>query len=142
MPTRFSEILNAFEFVSSDGGGEKQALLCQQTGKIYYRSEDAGIDELSEEMPDDVGDEEKYIAIPNKRDLDLGRPLVMDFVREFLPGDVDEVRHIFGKRGAYHKFKALLSRRKALDRWYDFEAKATERALREWCERHSIAVTD
>jgi hypothetical protein len=37
-------------------------------------------------------------------------------------------------RGAYSKFKALLTRRRALDRWYDFEWKATERGLREWCE--------
>jgi hypothetical protein len=29
-----------------------------------------------------------------------------------------------------------------LERWYDFEAKATERALREWCELNSIELAD
>ena len=59
-----------------------------------------------------------------------------------LPRDFDAIRGIFSKRGAYGKFKDLLARRDALDRWYDFEAKATERALRDWCEANEIALTD
>src|SRR5207244_7583961 len=134
MPVSFGEILEAFEFASFDGIGEHEAVLCRQTGKIYYHSDVGDLDE----MPDDIDDDnEKYIAIPNKRDLDLGRPLVLDFAREFLPNDLDEVRYMFSKRGAYRNFRALLARRHAVDRWHDFEAKATERALREWCERHS-----
>lgn len=58
-----------------------------------------------------------------------------------VPGDFDEVRHIFDKRGGYRKFRALLARRNAVDRWYEFESKATERALRDWCEFNSITVT-
>src|SRR4051794_12816856 len=140
MPASFREMLDAFEFVSFDGGfGEHEAVLCRETGKIYFRSETAELNE----MPDDVEyDREKYIAIPNKQDLDLGTPLVFDFAREILPDDLDEVRYMFGKRGAYRKFRALLARRNAVDRWHDFESKATERALREWCELRSIALTD
>jgi hypothetical protein len=33
-----------------------------------------------------------------------------------------------------------LEHRGALDQWYDFEARAAEKALREWCELNSIAV--
>jgi hypothetical protein len=98
--------------------------------------------ELDDELPDDVDDEEKYIAIPDKLELDLGKPLALDFAREWLPGDFDEVRYIFSRKGAYRKFRALLIRRKALDRWYEFESKATERALRDWCALNSIAVVD
>jgi hypothetical protein len=36
----------------------------------------------------------------------------------------------------------LLARRGALEQWYDFERKATERALREWCEVNSIELVD
>jgi hypothetical protein len=141
MPVSFQEILDAFEFVGSSSVGEHQALLCRRTGKIYWRSELSDLDELNDELPDDVEDDENYIAIPDRRELDLGKPLVLDFAREFLPNDFDEVRYIFGKKGAYQKFRALLIRRTALDRWHDFEAKATERALREWCELNSIEVT-
>jgi hypothetical protein len=62
------------------------------------------------------------------------------FARQFLPSDFDEVRYVFSKRGAYKKFRALLIRRNVLDSWYDFESKATERALREWRELNSIEV--
>jgi hypothetical protein len=143
MPVSFQEILTAFEFVGMGSGiGEHQAILCRRTGKIYLRSESADLDEFDDELPDDIEDDANYVAIPDKRELDLGKPLVLDFARAFLPNDFDEVRTIFGKRGAYQKFKALLTRRNALDRWYDFESKATEQALREWCELNSIEVVD
>ena len=106
-----------------------------------WRSEISDLDELDDELPDDVEDDEKYAAIPDKRELGLGKPMVLDFAREFLPQDFDEVRCIFSKRGAYKKFRALLIRRNVLERWYDFESTATERALREWCEFNSIEVT-
>jgi hypothetical protein len=137
----FQEILAAFEFVGISGVGEHQAILDRRTGKIYWRSEFSDLDELNDEMPDDVEDDEKYVAIPDTRGLGLGKPLALDFAREFLPNDFDEIRYIFSKRGAYRKFRALLIRRNALDRWYDFESKATEQALREWCELNSIEVT-
>ena len=143
VPASFPEILLGFEFVES-GAGLHEAILCRRTGKIYWRSEFSELDELNnelnDELPDDIEDDEKYVAIPDKRELGLGKPLVLDFAREFLPDDFDEVRYIFSKRGAYAKFRALLIRRNVLERWYDFEAKGTERALREWCELNAIEV--
>jgi hypothetical protein len=141
MPTAFSDIELSFEFVSSEGGSTHEAFLCRRTGKIYWRS-DSSDDLNEEEMPDDVEDEEKHIAIPGKRELDLGKPLVTDFAREFLPNDFDEVRYMFSNRGAYKNFRALVTRRNVLDRWYEFESKATERALREWCELNSVELAD
>jgi hypothetical protein len=141
MPVSIQEILTAFEFVGTGGDfGTHEAILCRRTGKIYWRSEFSDLDELNDEMPDDVEDDEKYVAIPDKRELGLGKPLALDFAREFLPSDFDEVRYMFSKRGAYKNFRSLLIRRNVLDSWYDFESKATERALREWCELNSIEV--
>ena len=71
--------------------GENEAHLDRQSGKIYWHSE---FGDNNEELPDDI-DDEKYIAIPDQRELDLGKPLVLDFAREFLPDDYDEVRQIF-----------------------------------------------
>jgi hypothetical protein len=139
MPVSFQEILTAFEFVGSGGLGEHHAVLCRQTGKIYLHAEYSDFGEL-DELPDDVADDEKYLTIPDKRELGLGKPLVLEFTREFLPGDLDEVRYIFSKRKAYSKFRALLLRRNALEHWYEFESKATEQALREWCAVNSVEV--
>ena len=92
-------------------------------------------------MPDDI-DDEKYISIPDKRELDLGKPLVLDFAREFLADDYDEVRQIFSRRGAYRRYKELLVRRGALERWYDFSNKSEETALREWCAENGIELSE
>jgi hypothetical protein len=141
MPVRIGDITEAFDFANTDGYmGEFRALVCRQTGKILYDFPDAA--ELGDELPDDIDDEEKYIALPNKRDLGLGKPLALDFAREFLPDDFDDVRSYFDRRRAYPKFKALLARRGAIDRWHAFEAKATEEALRDWCAVHSIEIVD
>jgi hypothetical protein len=75
-------------------------------------------------------------------DLDLGKPIALDFARQFLPGDLDEVRQLFSRKRAYARFKDLLARRGALEQWYDFEAKADESALRIWWNLNSIEVTD
>jgi hypothetical protein len=139
MPVSFKDIQDAFEFVNGGSMGEHQAFLCKQSGTIYWHSEH--LDDL-DELPDDVDDDEKYVPIPDKRELDLGKPLVLDFARQFLPSDFDEARRIFSKKGAYARFKDLLIRRRALDQWYDFEAKAQERALRTWCDLNSIEVSD
>jgi hypothetical protein len=49
---------------------------------------------------------------------------------------------MFSKKKGYAKFRALLIRRNVLERWYDFESKATERALREWCAFNAIELAD
>ena len=126
MPVSFSDLQLAFECVSSGDMGETKAYLDRQSGKIYWHSE---FGEDDEELPDDI-DDEKYISIPDKRELDLGKPLVLDFAREFLPDDYAEVRQLFSRRGAYRRYKDLLVRRGALERWYDFSNKVEEAALR------------
>jgi len=142
MPISFEDILLAFEFVGSSYPGANRAILCRPSGKIYYQSDDLGLDEFNDELPDEDADGEGYIAIPDKRDLGLGKPLALEFAREFLPDDYDDVRDIFGRRGAYPKFKTLLMRRHALDRWHAFEEEAINKALRDWCEANSIGVSD
>ena len=140
MPVKFVDLQLAFDFVSFGAVGESQAFLDTQTGRLYWRSEVA--DNIEEdEFPDDL-DDERYIEILHKIELDLGKALIFDFVRQFLPDDYDEVRDVFGRRGAYGRFKAILMQRGALDRWYDFSAKAEEAALRAWCADNAIELID
>ena len=138
MPVSFLDLQLAFEFVSSGGMGENEAYLDRESGKIYWRSEFGDSDE---ELPDDI-DDKRYILISDMRELDLGKPLALDFARKFLPDDHDEVRHIFSRRGAYRRYKDLLVRRGALERWYDFSNKSEETALREWGTENGIELSD
>jgi hypothetical protein len=137
MAASFNDLLEAFEFVNFGGTGEHQAFLCKQTGKVYWHSE---FSEELDELPEDIEDDEKYIQVPDKQELGLGKPLALDFADQFLPEDAGKVRSIFSRRGAYARFKDLLEERCVLDQWYEFERKAEEQALREWCDLHSIEV--
>jgi hypothetical protein len=67
---------------------------------------------------------------------------VFRFTREFLPDDYDEVSQIFHRRGAYGRYKDLLSRKGLLDQWHQFEDKAAEEALREWCRDNEIELDE
>ena len=116
MRVSLKDILEAFEFVSAGSTGENQAFLCRQSGKVYWCVEYSD-DELSE-LPDDIDDREKYVQIPDKKELDLGKPLVLEFVRQTQPSEMDKVRRIFSAKGAYARFKDLMDRNGVLGRIY------------------------
>ena len=62
----FSDIESAFMYVASAMYGMNSAVVCKDTGKILYRSDMAGIDEIEDE--DDL-DWDQCIEIPHKNDL-------------------------------------------------------------------------
>jgi hypothetical protein len=135
----FSDIENAFMYVASAGYASNSALLCKETGEIYYRSEMSGIDETEE--VDDL-DLDECLEIPHKNDLDLGRCLVFEFVEEYLPDDYERVRGFFRHEGAYSHYKDLLGRRGLLEKWYEFENQREEEALRRWCKENDIDLEE
>lgn len=132
------EIHDAFLFVSSGGVGEHSAFICPAKEEILYQSEMGVFDELLEENID----EDDCIAIPHKNDLDLGQQLVFEFVDSYLPVDYDRVRQIFGKRGAYRRFKDFLEDKGLLEQWYDFENQREMQALREWCLENEVTFSE
>ena len=134
----FSDVQNAFFFVSSSGYVMNTAVLCKDTGRILYRSEEAGIDEVSDQ---DLN-WENCIEIPHKYDLNLGHELVFEFVQMYLPDEYYRVRGIFRKRGAYSRYKRFLVSRGMLDAWYEFEKQREEQALRQWCKDNGIELSD
>lgn len=134
---KYAALQDAFDFVSFGQPMENEAYLCKETGEIYWHSE-YGDDE--EPLPDDIDDPEKYIEMPHKNDLDLGKSLVLKFTDEFLPDTFGKVEEIFSRSGAYARFKDLLEYRDMLEQWYEYEAKTCEQALREWCEDNDIEI--
>lgn len=137
MKIPFQDIVIAFDFVNFGNPSEQEAYVDLDTGKIYYHS---AIGDDEEELPEDIDDADRYIALPYKNDLGLGKPLVLDFAYRFLPDEADEIEDIFRRRGAYVRFKAILERKGMLEKWYEFENEAQEKALREWCKESGIAV--
>lgn len=137
MRVKWDDLEHAFLYIGSGEPYQNHAVVCRETGEFLWHSE---YGDNFDEWPDDVDDEEKYLAIPDKRQLDLGKPLVLAFARSFLADDYDDVRRMFSRSGAYARFKDLLVRRRALERWYEFENEATRRALKEWAEENDVEI--
>ncbi len=108
---KYSDIEDAFMFVSMASPHENYAYLNKETGETYYVSTLGDSDEL----PDDLEENEKYIDVPHKNDLNLGRNLVFDFISANLPDEFERVRGIFNRKGAYARFKDLLESKGQLE---------------------------
>jgi len=94
----------------------------------------------SDELPEDIDESDKYIDIPHKNELDLGKTLVIEFTAKYLPEELDKVHSIFHRKGAYARFKDLLERKGALDEWYKYENEKQQVALKKWCEENDIEI--
>jgi hypothetical protein len=136
MAVSFDVIENAFFFVSMDQQFMHNAYLCNETGEIFYTSEIGDSDEL----PEDIDNPDKYIAIPHKNELDLGKALVIEFSSEYLPEELDKVYSIFRRKRAYSRYKELLETKGSLEDWYKFENERQKVALKEWCRQNSIEI--
>ena len=134
---KFSDVQDAFFFVSSAGHGMHSAVLRRDTGQIYYRSEEGDLDEITDQDLDGG----RCIDIPHKNDLGLGEQLVFGFVENHLPDEYQHVQQIFQGRGAYGRFKDLLDSKGLLQSWYDFEDQREEQALRQWCNENELELS-
>ena len=137
MPIKFSDIEDAFFFVSMGEMYMNSAILCIETGQIFYNSDFGDSDELPEYIDDDP---DKYIEIPHKNELNLGKPLVLEFSAMYLSDNLEKVNSFFLKKGAYSKFKNLLESKGLLDKWYQFEEEEQNKALREWLNENDIII--
>jgi hypothetical protein len=137
VPIKYSDLLYAYMFVSAGMLGEHEVVIDKTTGTIRYP-----FDEQEEELPDDLETPLPYVRVPHRYRLNLGNDLVFSFVRQELPDEWDTVRRIFARRGAYARFKGLLHARGMLDKWHAFEDRATEAALRAWCQDVGIQLSD
>lgn len=136
---RFDDLLHAFDFVSAGQPFENEAYLCIETGDFHWYSE---FGDLDEPLPEGVEDSERYIPIPHKDDLGLGRRLVFSFVEAELPENLEDVWKMFRRKGAYSRFKSLLERRAKLQQWYEYEERRTKEALLEWCQENGVHIQD
>lgn len=137
---KFDDVSSAFDFVSYAAPVEHQAYISLDTGKIYWISD--AIDLIEEEIPEDLEDSDRYLAIPHKNELDLGSSLAKRFAAQQLPARYDQVEGFFLQRGAYARFKELLEREGALECWYAFEADSVEKALKQWCAENGLEILD
>lgn len=136
-PVAFADLLDAFEWVNGTALMENSAYVSRTTEKISLAS---SVMELDDELPEDIDEGSLYVAVPHKIDLNLGKNVATSFAQDYLPDSYNDVCGIFRQRGAYGRFKDLLERQGYLEAWYEYEAKSTERALREWCVDNAVTT--
>lgn len=138
-PVKFDDLLAAYEWVSSSSPMDSDAFVSRVTGNIHWSSNTIDLDD---ELPEDIEDGSIYLSVPHKQDLNLGKHLALTFAEEFLADEYQTVAGIFRQRGAYGRFKDLLERKGYLQAWYDYEANATELALREWAAEQGLSIAE
>lgn len=136
---KLADLEEALRFVDAGGGFDTAAWVCRATGEVLWHSE---YTDDSGPLPKDIDDDTRYVAVPCRRDLNLGISLPLEFARTQLPECYDEVRAIFSCRGAYARFKNLVDRHDRLDAWHQWEEDQTREALRAWCADNDIELAD
>jgi hypothetical protein len=135
---RLSELVNALMFLGRDY--EHAAYVSLDTGEVHIAVDEEMWGEFP--VPDDLETSDRYLRLPDKRELGLDRRLALAFIEAAAPDDYDRVRGYFSRRGAYARFKNLLEFRNLLDRWYAYEQEAEADALRAWCAENDLTVTE
>lgn len=121
------------EFNSSGPYSDNEVYIDSETGQVIYVS-----DIIDEEPPSDIYENDKYIMLPTKQELGLGKPLPLEFAREQGHDFFNEVYSIFASRGAYSRFKGLLEHKGLLEQWYNYEQEHINKALMAWCSDNDI----
>lgn len=139
MPIKLSDLDLALDFTSTDFlSGDYFVYINRETGELIHDTE--GMDGPDDEVPDDIDDTDKYVPVPTKQDLGLGKPLVIQFSSEVIPDELNTVYEIFSRKGAYQRYKQLLTNLGKLDDWHNYEAEQQKKALVEWCDENDLEV--
>jgi len=129
MAIKYSDVERAFDYVSFGPPCENCAYIHRKTGQTFYSSEMTG----ESDIPEEAYEDDDYLEVPHKNDLDMGQRLVERFIDREAPQLAGEVRRIFSRRGAYSRYKDLLAGHKLLEKWHDFEADSMKQAIGEKC---------
>lgn len=109
------------------------AYVDRQTGAILW----AG-DGMEEPLPEDIDNEERYLPVPSKKELGLGRDDALAFTEEHAPQLLDRTEAIFRRAGAFQSFKVLMHDAGLLPQWYAHQDARLREALEEWVEEEGL----
>lgn len=74
MQIKFNDILELFELVNFGSPFDNEGYICTLTGQTYFHSH---FGDNEEPLPGDI-DDNKYLSIPHKQDLNLGINIALD----------------------------------------------------------------
>jgi hypothetical protein len=138
-PVNLDDLEDALLFVGAGNGFDTVAWVCRETGAVLWHSDET---DAFGPLPEDIDDADRYVAVPDKHELGLGKPLALEFARTHLPACYEQVCEMFARRGAYARFKDLLERHQSLDAWHGWETEQTLQALHVWCADNGVNLAE
>jgi hypothetical protein len=144
MTTQISlaELEDAVQYLSHFN--ESVLLLDLSTGNCVYDVRDIALDEIIavDEKKPESGTRPRYIQIPDKYKLNIGRTLVLQFTREYFPEDYRDIFNRFKRPHAYTWWRIFLEDQKKLQEWHEFRNRKTKEALIDWCNNNHFEYYD
>jgi hypothetical protein len=135
IPVKADDLIEALDWIQADIQSDHAAYVERATGEVICFSP-----ELDEDDPEDFENDERFLAVPNRFDLELGARTALDFARSHMPDDAERVASYFRGKGAFRRFKDLLDLRGQTEAWYEFEHHAAKLAFKAWCEAHGFEL--
>lgn len=112
------------------------AYVDRQTGATLW----AG-DGMEEPLPDDIDNEERYLPVPSRKELGIGRNDALAFTEEHAPQLLDRAEAIFRRAGAFQSFKVLMHDAGLLPQWYAHQHVRLWEALEEWVGEEGLQLS-
>lgn len=139
----YSELSSAYDYANFYNDPEAAAYVNVKEGKIVVlvpeeRSESGEYEEARKALQ-----KGEWIALPEKRELGLGKDLVFRFAEDHF--SLNEQRFIagmFSRSGAYGNWRDFLECKGLLNEWHQFENEEEDKALKEWLTDMEIPFRD
>jgi hypothetical protein len=129
------QLVLAVEHVTGGEAIGASAFIDHSTGAILFGGAD-----LDVSLPVDVYEDERYIPVPTKKELGLGREMALSFSHQHAPHLLESVEHIFATAGAFGRFKHLMHEHGLLKDWYAYQEDRLSSAVQEWAEQHGLGL--
>jgi hypothetical protein len=127
----------AVEFVTGGGSYGAEAYIDLRSGAILYGGSGA-----EEPLPKGVHNTKRYLRVPTKKELDLGRDDALAFTEQHAPQLLERAEYIFNAAGAFDRFKHLMREHGLLDAWYAYQDQRLWEELEAWAELHDLHLSE
>jgi len=134
-PPRRGDQHLAVEHVTTGGAYGTEAFIDLRSGAILCGGIDAEVP-----FPDDVYDEKRYLPVPAKKELGLGRDDALAFTEHHAPQLLSRAEYIFNAAGAFDRFKLLVREHGLLNAWYAYQDERLRQALAEWAGLNDLRL--
>jgi hypothetical protein len=129
------QLILAVEHVTGGGAIGASAFIDGRTGAVLFGGAD-----LEVSLPVDVYEDERYVPVPTKKELGLGRGMALTFSEQHAPHLLDSAEHIFATAGAFERFNRLMHEHGLLKDWYAYQEDRLSIAVQEWAEQHGLGL--